>query len=352
MKPFVSFIIPTYNVAGYVEKTIESLLKQTSKNFEVVLIDDNSTDDTVHVVEQILTNQNEIQWTLLRNSANSGPGASRNLGIEQARGDYLIFLDGDDRVESTLVERLESAKRDFKVEKDIDVFVWKYVELSADGTQNIPRSPFTGVVPNVVTSGTKILQAMLIERCFHIWTTSFAVNRKLVSEKRLRFPEECRKGEDLTFILQVLANARYVLFLDSVLSYYLQRKTSISRTFSAKDLQVYNCLIQACGALLNATDDNKLFGACEEFAFYRFLNYFEALTVKWKDAWNWSTFVSKLDSEFGIGGEVEKLINSVHHRISRRKKLISKRCLSERVKFALFKLSPRFYWFLYRLKSL
>jgi len=345
-------VIPTYNVEKYVEKTLESLLGQTRKNFEILVIDDNSTDDTVRTIENVLTTQTLIPWTLVRNQTNLGPGASRNLGIEKARGEYLIFLDGDDQVEPMLVELLEEWREGFQGGKEIDIFLWKYMELTADGTKIPPKVPFNGVTSNILTNNIEILKAMLIERTFHVWTTSFAVRRSLVEEKKLRFPEHCRKGEDLTFIIKMLAQARIFCFLDIALSYYVQRGTSVSRIFSTSDLIVYKCLTDACELVLHETKDKELFKACKELAFFRFLNYFEALSLKHRDAAKWSTFTSKLRSECNVDMEIEELVNLVHKQISQHGKLVSKRTCNEIIKLTLFRLSPRIYRFLYRLRFL
>lgn len=345
-------MIPTYNVEKYVEKTLESLLEQTRKNFEILVIDDNSTDDTVRTVESVLATQSLIPWTLVRNRTNLGPGASRNLGIEKARGEYLVFLDGDDQVESTLVEALEEWREGFQGGKEIDIFLWKYMELTADGTKIPPKVPSGGVTSNILTNNIEVLKAMLIKRTLHVWTTSFAVRRSLVEERKLRFPQHCRKGEDLTFILKMLTQARTFCFLDVVLSYYVQRGTSISKTFSASDLVVYKCLMDSCELVLHETKNEELFKACKEFAFFRFLNYFEALTVKHRDVARWSTFISKLRSECNVDMEIEELVNLVHKQISQHGKLVSKRTIREIIKLTLFRLAPRVYRFLYRLRFL
>ena len=88
--PKVSVIIATYNSAPYLPDAIASVLNQTFQDFEVILIDDGSTDETGHVVEPFLSRVRLITQT------NKGPAAARNLGIWLANGDYLVFLDADD----------------------------------------------------------------------------------------------------------------------------------------------------------------------------------------------------------------------------------------------------------------
>lgn len=90
----VSIIMPTYNAASFISKAIESVLLQTYKNLELIIIDDASQDDTVSLIEEYKKNDKRIK--LLRNSSNSGSGYSRNRGIEAAEGRYISFIDSDD----------------------------------------------------------------------------------------------------------------------------------------------------------------------------------------------------------------------------------------------------------------
>ena len=91
--PFISIIIPTYNAAKLIERTIQSVMNQKGGYpFEIIIVDDNSTDDTIAVVEKIGCPAVKI----LRQDGNHGPAAARNHGLAAATGDYMAFLDGDD----------------------------------------------------------------------------------------------------------------------------------------------------------------------------------------------------------------------------------------------------------------
>src|SRR5271157_4444878 len=88
--PLVSVIMPLYNKRPYVERSIESISSQTYSNWELIIVDDGSTDGSADVVPR-----DDRRIKLLR-QANSGPGAARNRGTEMASGDYLAFIDADD----------------------------------------------------------------------------------------------------------------------------------------------------------------------------------------------------------------------------------------------------------------
>ena len=94
MKPVVSIITATYNSAKYIGDTIESVLNQTHQYWELIIIDDASTDDTISIVKQYQKGNPKIH--LLQNDNNSGAAVTRNRGVSYARGRYIAFLDGDD----------------------------------------------------------------------------------------------------------------------------------------------------------------------------------------------------------------------------------------------------------------
>ncbi|MGL5757206.1 MULTISPECIES: glycosyltransferase family 2 protein [Bacteria] len=94
MEPLVSIITPSYNSKDFIGETIESVLNQTYKNWELLIIDDCSTDDSSEVIKKYTQNDSRIKY--LKNKKNSGPATSRNVGIEKAEGKYIAFLDSDD----------------------------------------------------------------------------------------------------------------------------------------------------------------------------------------------------------------------------------------------------------------
>ena len=95
LKPKVSVVIPSYNSAPFIKRTLASVLAQTFRDFEIIVSDDGSTDDTVNVVENFLKNNSSVPWKILKNPY-KGPGAARNAGIMASSGEWIAFLDSDD----------------------------------------------------------------------------------------------------------------------------------------------------------------------------------------------------------------------------------------------------------------
>ena len=110
----VSIIIPVYNVEKYLEECLDSILKQTYKNIEVICVNDGSTDNSLNILEKYAVKDNRF---IVLNQSNHGLSYSRNKGLKQARGKYIYYLDSDDYILpntiKTLAENIE--ERDLEV---------------------------------------------------------------------------------------------------------------------------------------------------------------------------------------------------------------------------------------------
>ena len=101
MNPLISVIVPAYNIAPYVERCVNSILNQTYKNVEVMLIDDGSTDDTPAIADRLAEQDNRVRVFHIENK---GVSNARNTALNNLTGEYISIIDGDDWVEPTLFE--------------------------------------------------------------------------------------------------------------------------------------------------------------------------------------------------------------------------------------------------------
>ena len=102
----LSIIVPIYNVEKYIGSLVNSLVKQTNKNFEVIFIDDGSTDESMQILKEIMAgSEQEFSFKLLQ-QVNQGLSSARNIGILNATGEYIFFLDSDDEIEINFVETI------------------------------------------------------------------------------------------------------------------------------------------------------------------------------------------------------------------------------------------------------
>ena len=102
-KPLVSIIMPIYNAERYLKEAIESVLNQNYTNFELLLINDRSTDNSKDICEKYAEKYNKIVL-LENNTENHGPGPTRNIGLDNATGDFIYFMDADDWIDKSLLE--------------------------------------------------------------------------------------------------------------------------------------------------------------------------------------------------------------------------------------------------------
>ena len=100
----VSVIIPTYNMECFIRECLDSIISQTLKDIEIICIDDCSSDNTCNIINECIERDSRIK--LFRKDINTGPGASRNIGIRNSVGDYIIFIDSDDYVSNNYLEEL------------------------------------------------------------------------------------------------------------------------------------------------------------------------------------------------------------------------------------------------------
>ena len=123
----VSVIVPIYNSEKYLKKCIDSILNQSLKEIEVILVNDGSTDGGMRIMEEYSKNDPRV---VILNLKNGGPGKARNEGIKIAKGEYLSFVDSDDYIEMEFLERLYETAVHNKVQmimtnyKDINILIY------------------------------------------------------------------------------------------------------------------------------------------------------------------------------------------------------------------------------------
>lgn len=143
MNILFSIVIPTYNRAHLLEKTIDTVLDQFYKNFELIIVDDGSTDNTETVIKKIITEKKEFKITYFKQK-NSERAAARNNGLKQAGGDYVLFFDSDDTLYS---DHLEVAKNNI-LEKKMPEFIHLRYDIKNEQGQITKEGPVYDYPPN------------------------------------------------------------------------------------------------------------------------------------------------------------------------------------------------------------
>lgn len=197
MMPFVSVIVPVYNVEKHIQRCIESLLKQTYKNFEILLVNDGSTDNSGNICDEYKARNKQIRVFHIKNS---GVSNARNFGIENAAGEYLQFVDSDDFVEETYIENMVKKSR----ENNSDLVICGIKQVSFNGN-NVKKiiSKSEGWFSK---KSLHLIMSDLINSSYINYCYSKLISRKLIMDKNIRFNKQISLGEDTLFVLELLKN--------------------------------------------------------------------------------------------------------------------------------------------------
>ncbi|MGL5650089.1 MAG: glycosyltransferase family 2 protein [Clostridium sp.] len=225
----LSVIIPVYNVKSYIVETLESIYNQTLKEFELILIDDGSTDGTYEILKEYEGRYENIK---LLKQENSGPSIARNKGLKVATGEYIVFVDSDDLLpEDSLEYRYNIAR-----EKEADVVICGTAKTE-DGENMIPlqRHMFEDGY-RVLGKDSDILWAL--GPCNKIF------KREIL--EGLYFPENINYAEDQVFMINSFLNAKKIYATKKVVYYYRMRSTPGESLTQQVDTNSANVLKQVC----------------------------------------------------------------------------------------------------------
>jgi len=224
--PFVSFVIPAYNMESYIAVTLESLKKQTLRPLEVIVVDDGSTDNTTKVATDVLSNS-DLMWKIIVQE-NRGVSVARNVGISKCLGEYICFLDADDYVNHSFAEKLYVSAKKF----DCDMVFCKYNMISSDGKlvksyDEVFNQKILQQLSLEVVSGKQILEEYMRFN-IDILMGNALYKKGMLMEKNISFTPGCKRCEDREFIFKALMCSRKVIFVPEAVSFYVQHTKSVT----------------------------------------------------------------------------------------------------------------------------
>ena len=227
IKEGISIIIPCYNTELYIKKCLDSILEQKLNQFEVILVDDCSTDNTVSIIKSYMQNNKNIK--LIENSENHGAGYNRNIALKKAKYDLISFIDSDDYLEENYYEELYKAICRENADVAIcDIFI-KY-DSSFSNEMDIRAIECDGKVTkeNIINKG-------------HAASPCNKLFRRKILE-RFPFPTDIM-NEDVATVLAVLINADKVAYTGRTFYNYIQRKKSTQNdTLTFKRFDIFKAL--------------------------------------------------------------------------------------------------------------
>lgn len=190
MMPKVSVVIPVYNGEKSIGISLKSLLDQTDTNFEAIIVDDGSIDNTKDKILEYIKSDRRFKYFF---QENAGVSAARNKGMQLAKGEFITFLDSDDFYKETFIEKMVK-----KIESEsADVCYCGYSIVSPNKSK-IKKTKFR----------TKKLLLDYILGSVSIHTTGWIISKKLIEDFDIKFPEGISWGEDFEFFCEVLSHSK------------------------------------------------------------------------------------------------------------------------------------------------
>lgn len=220
----LSIIIPAYNVEKFLPKCLDSILRQECEDFEVIVVNDGSTDGTLSLLEEYARTYSNLKVV---SQENQGMSTARNRGLEEAQGEYVMFVDSDDWL---CDNAFASLTPHFNGEDVVCFNAKKYLE--DDGTFVENNRP----MPDAVMSGWEYFNAQrLLPTEIHfvcIWQRAY--RREFLNENDLRFADGILRAEDDLFSTMVMYHARTVKSVDVCCYVYRIRQSSITTTVNVQ----------------------------------------------------------------------------------------------------------------------
>jgi glycosyltransferase involved in cell wall biosynthesis len=231
--PLVSVIMPVYNEEKYISDAINSVLNQTYKNWELIIINDFSKDKTLKIIKDFIKKDKRVKLINIRK--NRGPSICRNLGIKKAKGEYITFLDGDDMLKE---KRLEE-QSNFMQRRKIDVSYCDMLDIKENGLKVV----FKGPNPNrfyknlLKKSKTKfdieILPGHHIGKTIRGTRTIFGaqlmIKSKSLKENKIYFDETFTHMEDMDLLFQCIGKKLKIKRFPKIGYIYKRHKNQISK---------------------------------------------------------------------------------------------------------------------------
>lgn len=219
--PKVSVIVPFYNVEGYIEKCLESLVNQTLQEIEIILVNDGSQDRSINIVKKFLERYPEKIVYLEKE--NGGLSDARNYAIPYAKGEYIAFLDSDDYVEKDMYEEMYKVAKKENGDFVECNFYWEYPDKKKED------------IGKKYTGKSEMIQKVRVVA----WNK--LIKRDILEKTGIQFPKGHRY-EDVEFTYKLIPFLNKVSFLNKSCVHYVQREESISNSQNERNKEIFDVL--------------------------------------------------------------------------------------------------------------
>ena len=271
IQPLISIIVPIYNVEKYVSECIESIVSQTYKNLQIILVDDGSTDQSGIICDKYAALDGRIK---VIHKINGGLVAARKCGLDASTGEYIGFVDGDDSIEPEMYESLLNEMQISKADFVHSGFM----------QQKERKIPFSKSVIKLLGSEDKerlIKTAIFGSESYlapSIWSKLF--KSELIKYSYNQVPDNAQYGEDLISLCACIANCNRISLLEEAYYHYRYRDNSISNGKEFSSLEnLFRYYDNICGILKNYECYEELKIQVMENICNKFLNIVRAVSL-------------------------------------------------------------------------
>lgn len=225
----ISIVVPVYNTAPYLSSCLDSILCQTVTDWELILIDDGSTDGGAAICDEYAAKDSRIQ---VLHQTNQGPAKARNLGIAKSQGEFVAFIDSDDLLHVQYLKKMLETM----LKEDCDIVFAPYVLLGEEDRVRFTPQRLSQPLPKeymVKTfSGREAIESMLYQQ--EVNSSPFKLYRRDVLSAKT-FPEQFVAYEDLHAMLGIYANCQKICWIDLPVYYYFKRMDGTLNANSVRD---------------------------------------------------------------------------------------------------------------------
>lgn len=244
----VSIVIPIYNVEKYLERCLLSVVNQTYKNIEIILVDDGSTDNCYEICEKWKRKDNRIK---VIHKENEGLGMARNTGIENATGEYICFFDSDDYVDIEIIEKTYTSA----INNQADIVIFGYLNISKDGNIKNRIIPYIDkqlyinqevveyILPNIIAPDPRTGEKT------YLWTSSCAClySMNMIKNASWKFVSERQYiAEDVYSILTLYKYVKRVYVLSEALYCYCENERSLTHVYRKDRYKMLKYCFRSC----------------------------------------------------------------------------------------------------------
>lgn len=263
MNPKFSIIIPVYNLENYIRQCLDSVLSQSFQSWESIVVNDGSVDNSLQIITEYATKDNRYQ---IIDKPNAGLSAARNDALNVSKGDYIVFLDGDDWLESNALELIN----DFIGNTDLDLLVHQMKYYYTEENVKISKT----IVPEGIYTGIDFIHTLLKNKQYNFYVApAKAYRREFLEMNKLRFIQGI-VHEDGPFFYEVCHKAKKVYFTKEALYFYRQnREGQITAKRNFRNYQ---------GIVIGITNALNMYGRNDKIINGALLNLYTFLAGKYQ----------------------------------------------------------------------